>query len=520
MSRRVLLMVALLAVVAAAAGGWVAGTRIKSPAQVASEAEPPEASLITVPVARVVIVNDVVTRGTVRFDEPESVAAPQLAVPELAPVVTWVPGVGEELPEGSVLIEMAGRPTFALQGDLPLFRTVQPGDEGEDIAQLQTALNRLGFDSGEIDGVYGPITEGAVREFYASKGYEPIGTDPVLLDQVEAAEAMVDGAREIYNQAKAQQDAAKRAQRAVTQANTALAAAEADLETAQQRLAQAEAGTHPDTGQPPTDDEIAALAAEVGEAEDRVVAKEGSLQAALAEADAAGPPVDIAGELKALNQALEDLAEARSAVGSPVPSGEFLFFKVFPIRVDSVAVSRGDVAGGAVMQVSGSRLAIDSSVALEEGDLLEVGDRVRIELSRLDIELDGTIEFKAERPGTNGVAVDEIYIEILPDEVRAELNNTNVKITIPVATRSSGGEVLAVPAAALSATGSGDTIVTVEEEDGTTRDVRVKPGLSAPGGLVEVTPIDGELEEGDRVVVGLQQGSAATTTTTESPEEA
>jgi peptidoglycan hydrolase-like protein with peptidoglycan-binding domain len=520
LSRRVLLLVALLAVVGAAAGGWVAGTRIKSPAQVAAEAEPPEASLITVPVARVVIVNDVVTRGTVRFDEPEAVTTPQLADPELAPVVTWVPGVGEELPEGSVLLELAGRPTFALQGDLPLFRTVQPGDEGEDISQLQTALTGLGFDSGEIDGVYGTMTESAVREFYASKGYEPIGTDPVLLDQVEAAEAAVDGARENYNQAKAQQDAAKRAQRAVTNASAALSAAEADLEVAQQRLAQAQSGTHPDTGQAPTDDEITALEAAVSDGEERVATEEGDLQAALAEAQAVGPPMDINGELKELNNALADLADARSAVGSPVPSGEFLFFNVFPIRVDSVSVSRGDIAGGTVMQVSGSRLAIDSLISIEEGDLIEAGVRVRIELSRLDIELDGTIVFKADRPGTNNVAVDEIYIEILPDEVRAELNNTNVKITIPVATRSSGGEVLAVPAAALSATGSGDTIVTVEEADGTTRDVKVKAGLSALGGLVEVTPIDGELDEGDRVVVGLQQGSRSTTTTTESPEEA
>ena len=131
MSRRLVLVLALVAVVAAAAVGWAVGSRIKSPAQIAAEAEPPEASLITVPVARMVIANDVVTRGTVRFDEPEAVLAPQLAVPELSPVVTWVPAVGDELEEGSVLFELAGRPTFALQGDLPLFRTVRPGDRGE-----------------------------------------------------------------------------------------------------------------------------------------------------------------------------------------------------------------------------------------------------------------------------------------------------------------------------------------------------------------------------------------------------
>ena len=64
MSRRVVLVLGLIAVIAAAAIGWAAGTRIKSPAQVAAEAEPPEPSLITVPVARMVIANDVVTRDT------------------------------------------------------------------------------------------------------------------------------------------------------------------------------------------------------------------------------------------------------------------------------------------------------------------------------------------------------------------------------------------------------------------------------------------------------------------------
>lgn len=518
MSRRVVLILALIAVVVAAGVGWVAGTRIKSPAQVAAEAEPPAPSLITVPVARMVIANDLVTRGTVRFDEPEAVSAPEPAESGLAPVVTWVPGVGEELPEGSVLFELAGRPTFALQGDLPLFRTVLPGDKGEDIEQLQTALTRLGFDPGIVDGVYGSATEAAVRAFYESQGYRPIDPDPALVDQVESLEDAVDGAREIYNEVLAQRTAASDAQKAVTAAAADLAEAEDELALAESRLDQAQAGTHPDTGLPPTATEMTVLEGAVAEGEESLAMSEEGLQTALAEADAIGPPQDISSERKALDQAVEDLGEARAQIGSPVPDGEFLFFKVFPIRVDSVGVARGDLAGGEIMQVSGSRLAIDASVSVDEGDLVEEGDRVTIELSRLNIELGGTISFKADRTGTNGVAADMIYIEIVPDEVQAELNNTNVKITIPVATRSSGGDVLAVPAAALSATGSGDTIVTIEADDGTTRDVQVNPGLSAPGGMVEITPLDGEIAEGDRVVVGFQQGTS-TTSTTEEPDE-
>ena len=397
-----------------------------------------------------------------------------------------------------------------MQGDLPLFRTVRPGDRGEDISQLQTALARLGHDPGVVDGIYGPDTEGALRSFYTSRGYEPIGPDETLLDQVEVNEEIVDGARQAYNAVKAHNAAVAAAQRADTSAAADLAEAEEELEQAQQRLEQALGGTHPDTGLPPTPAEIAELEAAVATGEDEVATSSEALQLAQAEADAVGPTQDIGPERKALNDALEDLAEVKKQVGASVPDGEILFFKIFPIRVDSVAVQRGDLAGGELMQVSGSRLAIDSQVSIEEGELIEEGDRVVIELSRLNIELEGTISVKANQPGSNGVAIDEIYIEILPDEVRAELNNTNVKITIPVATRSSGGEVLAVPAAALSATGSGDTIVTVENADGTTRDVSVVPGLSAPGGMVEITVTDGELAEGDRVVIGLSQGNQPT----------
>jgi len=247
-SRRVVLILALVGVVAAAGVGWVAGSRIKSPAQVAAEAEPPEASLITVAVSRMVIANDVVTRGTVRFDEPESVSAPQLATPELSPVVTWVPGVGDELPEGSVLFELAGRPTFALQGDLPLFRTVMPGDRGEDIEQLQAALTRLGFDPGIIDGIYGPETEAAVEAFYASHGYKPIPPDESLTDQVEMLQEQVDAARDVYNAAVAQHAAAVAAQQAVTSTLARLSVAEEDMASAEARLEEARRGPIPIPG--------------------------------------------------------------------------------------------------------------------------------------------------------------------------------------------------------------------------------------------------------------------------------
>ncbi len=488
MKRRAGIVIGLVVVVLIAVVGWVAAAQIRSPEQIAAETEPPVPSLITVPVEEMVISNDVVTRGTVRFEQPESISVTTVALEGVSPVVTAVPAVGDEFVEGDVLYEIAGRPAFVLEGDLPLFRTVRPGDNGQDIAQLQAALVRLGFEIELVDGVYGEDTEDAVVAFYESRGFAP-------LEPSDAAQEAYNAARDSYNSAR---DFVADANRSVTAARTVEATAIQALAVAQERLAQAEAGTHPDTGLPPTPDELTQLRNDVNDAtmavsdaSAQVVSAESGLRSARRSQTASGAA----------------LSQSRTALGYPAPDTEFLFFSAFPIRVDSVLVQRGDVAAGEIMQVSGARLAIDSSVKTAEAEYVKVGAPVTIELDRLGIVTTGTVSFVAALPGTNDVATDRVYVEILPDEVRADLNNTNVKITIPVASQSTSGAVLAVPAAALSATGAGDTIVTVENPDGTTRAVTVVPGLSTAGGMVEVTPTEGDLQAGDRVVVGFQTAS-------------
>ncbi len=47
---------------------------------------------------------------------------------------------------------------------------------GDDVADLQRHLARLGFSSGRIDGVFGPETDSAVREFQRNIGIEADGT--------------------------------------------------------------------------------------------------------------------------------------------------------------------------------------------------------------------------------------------------------------------------------------------------------------------------------------------------------
>jgi N-acetylmuramoyl-L-alanine amidase len=54
-------------------------------------------------------------------------------------------------------------------GDRLLFLR-RPMFRGEDVAELQSRLNSLGFDAGKIDGIFGAATERAVLDFEANRG--------------------------------------------------------------------------------------------------------------------------------------------------------------------------------------------------------------------------------------------------------------------------------------------------------------------------------------------------------------
>lgn len=50
-----------------------------------------------------------------------------------------------------------------------------PNIRGDDIAELQSVLNRLGFDCGRVDGIFGPLTRRAVADFQTNTGREANG---------------------------------------------------------------------------------------------------------------------------------------------------------------------------------------------------------------------------------------------------------------------------------------------------------------------------------------------------------
>ena len=288
-------------------------------------------------------------------------------------------------------------------------------------------------------------------------------------------------------------------QRAVEDAQLALDAARSDLVEARTAVDDARDG-------------VVDARAKVDDAQDGVVEARSAVDNAREEVVEARSAVDDALEgvedaRADLEDARADLVEARdsqaeleSETGIWIPAGELIFLERLPVRVDLLTAERGSSVSGAFMTVTGSDLAVRGSVAVRDFSLVKEGGEALLDDALLPETLAGEIRLVEDRPGTREVANDRHYLEIVADGIPDELIGKNVKVVIPVG--GTEGEVLAVPAAALSATAEGATRVEVEQPDGSTRFVEVEPGLAASG-LVEVTPLDGQLREGDLVVVGL-----------------
>jgi hypothetical protein len=199
-----------------------------------------------------------------------------------------------------------------------------------------------------------------------------------------------------------------------------------------------------------------------------------------------------------------EVARLARQAGVQVPADEILFFPALPLRVDAVKAKRGSQVSGAVMTVTNSRLAIDSSLAASDARLVRPGNRVVIEEQELGIRVRGTVTRIADTPGTNKVDPSRFSFQVIPEAGPVSLVGASVKLTIAV--KSTKGRVLAVPASALSLGGDGNARLQVRRR-GRIVLVTVAPGLAADG-LVEVRGVGaGRLREGDLVVVGSRDGA-------------
>jgi len=170
-------------VVVAAAAGLALTSQIKSPAQQAEQTKPPALTELTAPVQKTVLSTTVLGQAVVGPPAEFSPSAiggsggggASSASENVQPIVTRIfHRAGNSVGQGSVLLEVAGQPFFVLQGTVPAYRNLQPGETGPDVAQLQADLQSLGYSSGgDTSGTFGPGTSAAVNAYYQAIGYVP-----------------------------------------------------------------------------------------------------------------------------------------------------------------------------------------------------------------------------------------------------------------------------------------------------------------------------------------------------------
>jgi hypothetical protein len=557
LSRDQTTLVSILAFsVVAAVAGWLAGSRIESPADVAARTAPPTPSPILVPVEERVLSSDIVTRGTARFGLPQQLSIAPSGLKASAGLITTLPLRNTQFEEGAVLLTASGRPVFVLQGQIPAYRDLIPGTSGTDVL---------------LDGAYDKQTSAAVAEWYRAGEWEPFGPTLAQLTSIRTLESdwaearkrelaaakaaavaglAVDSARasaEHNNRVAASELAARTADRSrlMTRegSDTPLA-----VESARARAKHANTAAEADVAasiadralivldprQPATARAAADAKLELARAAQKRIRLEGELAIQAAErdaqlaaeqfelAEAAVQSARLSGDM-AIQAAVDakevadldarlaadrfdrlraDLDRAKRKLGVQVPVDEIVFVPLLPVRVESVTALVGHAARGPVMSVTDNQLVIDSSLPLDSAPLVKPGMRVAIDEQALGIKATGAVTMVASTPGTRGVDGFHIYFEIRVDETPVRLEGFSLRLTIPI--QSTEGAVTAVPLSAVSLAADGTSRVQVQSEnDGELEYVVVEPGLSAHG-FVEVTPVDGTLKPGQLVVIGYE----------------
>ncbi|MET9336795.1 peptidoglycan-binding protein [Nonomuraea sp. NPDC003804] len=181
-SPRKVLVGTVAGVIAIAGVGWGVSTRLRSPADEAALRRPPKASLVTAPVEHTRLASTIVVNGTLEYGSPLPISLAGMVGGGVGGGVGGAAGGADTtqratraprpgtIREGGVLLEVNGRPVFAMAGKVPMHRTIAPGAKGDDVEQLQRSLRRLGYGT-RVTGVFDQATVAAVTRFYARKGY-------------------------------------------------------------------------------------------------------------------------------------------------------------------------------------------------------------------------------------------------------------------------------------------------------------------------------------------------------------
>jgi HlyD family secretion protein len=193
--------VTTLVALAAGAAGFLLAAGVKSPADAAASRQPPTASLITVPVERRALTSTLTVQASVAYRTSRTVVVTGSVAPldenlSTGQLVTKAPAARRTIKEGDVLMEVNGRPVFALTGDVPMYRTLTLGSTGDDVNQVRAAMRRLVPGSGVSST--GPLSQAvmdAVAQWYRRHGHQAVGPTLKQKAQQRGLERALDKAK-------------------------------------------------------------------------------------------------------------------------------------------------------------------------------------------------------------------------------------------------------------------------------------------------------------------------------------
>lgn len=140
-----------------------------------SDAPPEAAPAATGPVATATV-----ERGTIAatddWDGTLGHGTPFTVTSGTEGTVTRLVGQGVTVGTGDELYRVDEQPVILLDGVVPMFRDLGPGDAGADVEQLETNLADLGYGGFTVDDQYTSSTAAAVRAWQEDIGAEPTGT--------------------------------------------------------------------------------------------------------------------------------------------------------------------------------------------------------------------------------------------------------------------------------------------------------------------------------------------------------
>jgi hypothetical protein len=536
MTRRRWVAVVVVGALVLAGAGLGAAQFVKSPAQAAADSKAPAPDVLEAPVEKRVLRHNIVVRGTAAASRTSEIAPAAGGADGVEPVVTKLPlKPGATVREGTVLMEVSGRPVIALRGATPVYRDLKPGTRGEDVRQLQAALRSLGHGTGgDASGAFGAGTKAALAALYRALGYDP---RPAQDDDGEAL--------------RSARDAVLAARRALEDARTAAAQASARPSAGGATngtgegngtgAADGSGGTDQDggTGRKATPTPGVSPSSEPGPQKPGTSAQgvRGALLGEAATADDAGARRAVVRAQEDLARAEERYAEAKAKDGPMLPAAEVVYLSAFPARVGTVSVAVGAHVNGTAMTVSSGDLLVTSYLQDNQKNLVRAGADAevvdetsgrtyrgtvsgvasrRAEDSRTGSGGDGSGAHSATGDGARSPEGDaggsggqdqaasgyRMTIQTRP-KLPASLSGADLRVTIEAG--ATAGPVLVVPVTAVSAGADGRRAVTVVRASGAQTRVEVRTGAQADG-YVEVRPAAGQkLAEGDRVVTGASR---------------